>query len=124
MAFRLNIIKTNLNRLKSTRAFLSTQLCMCETIIGILIYSDITPMIQVMPLFSVDITVGEDADEHEISIYVRVCEADTLNDVVRHFEGVSFCPVAEGAIPESSVDFYFPQDRLQFCQYLRDQLLR
>lgn len=70
-------------------------------------------------LFCVDVLTGSDDEEHEVTLYVRATDSDTLNDITRNYEGVSFCPVVEGAVPDDKVDYDLPKDHIDLINHLR-----
>lgn len=73
-------------------------------------------------IFIVEVVTGGDDDRHEDSFFVSSPESDSLNDVTRNFEGVSFCPVAEGVAREDQVDYRLPQDRIALHSSLREMV--
>lgn len=70
-------------------------------------------------IFCVDVLTGQDDEQHEVTMYVRASDSDTLNDVTRDYDGVSFCPVADGVVPESNIDYELPRDRIDLMNNLR-----
>lgn len=76
-------------------------------------------MSQETPMFCVDVLIGSDEEEREVTLYVRATDSDSLNDITRNYEGVSFCPVAEGAVPDDKVDYNLPKDHIELINHLR-----
>lgn len=85
-----------------------------------LLAKQIKTMNEMKQVYIVEVMTGEVDDRHEDSFFVSSPEPDSLNDVTRDFEGVSFCPVAESVAKECQIDYQLPQDRIALLNALRE----
>lgn len=76
-------------------------------------------MTEACKVFCVDIVIGSEDEEHEVTLYVRAQDGDTLNDITRNYEGIFFCQAEDSAVPDGNIDYELPKDRIDLINHLR-----